>query len=212
MLLVMWVALALLCFFRAIEADGRAVLWWVGSLLCVAMGFLTKWTAPAFFYLTVGSLLWRRRQLCLLWSWRHGLAAGIAGLVVASWACSVAAQIGWDLLVDTVIREAQQRFNPGHNGRAYPWKESLSYPFLVMASLLPWSILALWTLRKSVLQRWDENTRKFIQFCHFWVWPNLLFWSLPGQHAVRYALPIAPGMIVLGIMGLLYWRGEDTPA
>jgi 4-amino-4-deoxy-L-arabinose transferase-like glycosyltransferase len=260
MLLVMWVALALLCFPRILEAElspslalrandkapglllsncdyqpllalrandeapglllsncdyqpllalrandrhPQRAIWWIAALLCVTFGFLTKWTAPAFFYVTVIPLLWQRRQLNLLWSWRHLLAVGIAGLVVISWACAVAAQTGWDLLIDTILREARQRFQPGHNGKPYPWKESLAYPFLVLAALLPWSILALSTLRQSVLEQWDDKTRRFIQLCHFWVWPNLLFWTLPGQHAVRYALPIAPGLIVLGIMGLL---------
>ncbi len=41
------------------------------SLLCVVAGTLTKWTAPAFFYLTVIPLLAWRRQLSLLIGWRH---------------------------------------------------------------------------------------------------------------------------------------------
>src|SRR5262249_47654644 len=49
---VMWVTAAVLFFLRATEeTTGRSDLgWWVAALLCVAGGFLTKWTAPAFFY------------------------------------------------------------------------------------------------------------------------------------------------------------------
>src|SRR5581483_4701386 len=69
-----WVAAALFCFLRALEiaeqtqragsiSDGEASiayasgslsewLWWQLALVCVAGGLLTKWTAPAFFYLT----------------------------------------------------------------------------------------------------------------------------------------------------------------
>ena len=58
----------------------------VGALLCVAGGTLTKWTAPAFFYLTVIPLLAWRRQLALLFGWRHLLAVSIAAFACAAWA------------------------------------------------------------------------------------------------------------------------------
>ena len=48
------------------------------SLLCVAGGTLTKWTAPAFLYLTVIPLLIWRGELRLLFGWRHLLAVGVA--------------------------------------------------------------------------------------------------------------------------------------
>src|SRR5579885_2161226 len=65
MLQVFWVAGSVLFFLRALEeresaeAHGlqpvglKAFRWWLAALLCVAGGVLTKWTAPAFFYLTV---------------------------------------------------------------------------------------------------------------------------------------------------------------
>src|SRR5206468_1982818 len=45
--------------------------WWLAALGCVAGGVLTKWTAPAFFYATAITLLWRRGQLRLLWRAPH---------------------------------------------------------------------------------------------------------------------------------------------
>ena len=56
MLQLAWVAGAVLCFVRAVEhreAGGRRTewLWLQAALLCMAGGALTKWTAPAFFYL-----------------------------------------------------------------------------------------------------------------------------------------------------------------
>src|SRR5262249_25337665 len=45
--------------------------WWFAAMLCVAGGVLTKWTAPAFFYATAITLLWRRGQLRLLLGRRH---------------------------------------------------------------------------------------------------------------------------------------------
>src|SRR5262245_22138565 len=81
---VAWVTAAILGFLRAVECPdvgARSVSegetapsltlraptwWWVAALLCVAGGFLTKWTAPAFFYATVIPLLGCRGQLRLL--------------------------------------------------------------------------------------------------------------------------------------------------
>jgi Dolichyl-phosphate-mannose-protein mannosyltransferase len=71
MLQVAWVAGCLIFFFRALEEHDRQspprVLWrwWLAAMLCMAGGLLTKWTAPAFFYATAITLLWRRGQLRL---------------------------------------------------------------------------------------------------------------------------------------------------
>src|SRR5262249_31744407 len=54
-----------------------AWLWWIGALLCVAGGVLTKWTAPAFFYGTGIPLLWWRGQLRLLFGRRHLVSAAL---------------------------------------------------------------------------------------------------------------------------------------
>jgi hypothetical protein len=213
MLQLMWVAAALLFFLRAVENEERktpSTHWWVLALMCVAAGFLTKWTAPAFFYLTAVTLLIWRRQLTLLLSWRHLLAAAIGAGLCAGWAWAVAAQVGWSTLIDAIQAEGAQRFQPNHHGRAYPWLESLTYPFAVLIANLPWSLPALWTLRPSFFQRWDENGRRLLQLLHCWTWPNLIFWSLPAQHHVRYSLPMCPGIVGLGVMALLAWAGAQT--
>src|SRR5262249_3012265 len=69
MTLVGWVTAALVCVRRALEC--RSATFWILALLCVAGGTLTKWTAPAFFYLTVVPLLAWRGELRLLFGWRH---------------------------------------------------------------------------------------------------------------------------------------------
>src|SRR5262245_29186195 len=117
MLQLAWVSAAIFFFARAYVAKdgGRSSAargWWIGALLCVAGGFLTKWTAPAFFYLTIGPfLVWRGR-----WRWLFGrdhlIAATIAVAICATWAAAVSSQVGWDTLSETVTREAAQRFAP----------------------------------------------------------------------------------------------------
>src|SRR5262249_7473269 len=58
MLQVFWTSAAIVFAWRALEKNQQH--WWLAALLCVAGGFLTKWTTPAFFYAAVVPLLWWR--------------------------------------------------------------------------------------------------------------------------------------------------------
>ncbi|HBI46515.1 MAG TPA: hypothetical protein DDY78_27225 [Planctomycetales bacterium] len=214
MLQLAWVAGALLCLLRAVErhetpdsAGGRRTewLWWQAALLCVAGGALTKWTAPAFFYLTaIPFLLWRR-QVGLLWSWPHLLSVLVAALPCAVWAAAVAYQVGWEPLYDTVRREALQHLSPIHHARPYPWGEVVGFPLLFLAANLPWSAAALFTLHPKFADLWDERGRRLLQALHCWVWPNLLFWSLVPGHRFRHGMPLQPGLAGLAAMVWIAW-------
>ncbi|HEX3148162.1 MAG TPA: glycosyltransferase family 39 protein [Gemmataceae bacterium] len=230
-----WVSAALLAFLRAVEgcdlaeteaqrgrpqpegvsrrprcASVSAVSnpWWVISLLCVTGGFLTKWTAPAFFYLAVVPFLLWRRQLRLLVSREHLVAATFATFLCAVWAELVSADVGWQTLADTVRQEAAQRFAPKANGKPYPFGESLAFPAIVLGATLPWAIPALYALHSRFLRRLNDRERLLVQLLHCWAWPNLLFWSLPAQHHVRYVLPIAPAITLLGVIVFGRWMGS----
>ncbi|QDU22257.1 ArnT family glycosyltransferase [Urbifossiella limnaea] len=206
MTLVGWVTAALILFHRALEAGERPSPGFLAaSLLCVAAGTLTKWTAPAFFALTAVPILAWRRQLQLLVGWPFLAATLVAVAVVAGWAALVTQQVGWDALADTVRKEAAYRFAPKSAAKGYPWSEVLTYPLLVWAAHLPLSLFALRTLRRGFAARWDDRGRLLLAFLHCWAWPNLLFWALVPNHNVRYALPVSPALMGLGVMGLLDW-------
>lgn len=206
MTLVGWVTAALVLFHRAIETEERSSsLWLVGSLLCVAAGTLTKWTAPAFFALTALPFLAWQRRLRLLVSGPFLVAVSIAVAAVAGWAMLVAQQVGWDAPIETVRKEAAYRFAPKSAAKGYPWAEVVTYPLLVWAAHLPLSLFALRTLRRGFAARWDDRSQLLLAFLHCWAWPNLLFWALVPNHNVRYALPLSPALMGLGVMGLLDW-------
>ena len=150
MTLVGWVTAAIVCFHRSIRDNGLSLGWLVAALVCVAGGTLTKWTAPAFFYLTAVPLLAWRGRLRLLFGWRHVFAVGIAFGLCVTWALAVAQQVGWDALSDTIRKEAAYRFNPPPKSKGYPWGSVAAYPFLVLAAHLPLSGFALLTLRRAV--------------------------------------------------------------
>jgi len=208
MTLVGWVTAAIVLFHRAMERESTAC--WIAALLCVAGGTLTKWTAPAFFYLTVLPLLAWRGELRLLFGWRHLLAVGIAGLACVGWVLAVSQQIGYESLVETVRKEAAYRFAPKSASKGYPWSDVVTYPLLVLAAHLPLSLFALLTLRSGFTAKWDDHGKLLLQLLHCWTWPNLLFWTLVPNHNIRYALPMSPGLMGLGIMGIISLFSRDA--
>ncbi len=213
MTLVGWVTAAIVFVHRALDAGRHGALLWIGALLCVAGGALTKWTAPAFFYLTLVPLLVWRGQVGLLFGWRHLLAVGVAGLVCAAWALAVVQQVGWDALVETIRKEAAYRFAP-KAGKGYPWGDVVAYPLAVIAAHLPVAGFAALTFRPSFWAALDERGKRLLQLLHCWTWPNLLFWTLVPNHNVRYALPMSAGLMGLGVVGLWAWwrdRADASP-
>jgi 4-amino-4-deoxy-L-arabinose transferase-like glycosyltransferase len=208
-----WVSAALLCFFRALEIaecmDRRRFahewLWWQLALLCIAGGVLTKWTAPAFFYLTVAPLLWWRGRLRYLWQPCHLLSVILAALPCLVWAMSAASLTGWETFLDAVKREALPRLSPAHHTRPYPSHEIVTFPLGFLAANLPWSAAALVTLSPRFSGLWDERGRRLLQFLHCWTWPNLLFWSVVPGHHLRHAMPLQPGLAGVAAMTWLAW-------
>lgn len=191
--------------------------WWLASLLCVAGGFLTKWTAPAFFYGTAVPLLWWRGRLRLLFGRGHLLAAAAAAGVCLGWAALAIAGTGWDVFYDTVSREALQRLSPSvhlealrelspsHQPQVYPWAAVLLHPLRILAATLPWSPFALAALWPGFMQHWDERGRRLLQALHCWAWPNLFFWSIIPEHALRHSFPLFPALSGLAAVVWLGW-------
>jgi 4-amino-4-deoxy-L-arabinose transferase-like glycosyltransferase len=221
-----WISAALLFFFRWLEeqesassgfclqpgadAPGSPGLCLL-SLLCVAGGFLTKWTAPAFFYATVLPLLAWRRQLRLLLCRDHLIAVALAGLVCGGWVVAAAAQVGWETFSTAVSREALQHLSPAHreatvrqmggHHQGLPYgAEAAFFPCKMLALALPWSLLALVTLRPGFVRQLDERGRFLWQALHCWAWPNLLVWTLLPDPSARHAAPLLPAFAGLAAM------------
>jgi 4-amino-4-deoxy-L-arabinose transferase-like glycosyltransferase len=225
MLQAFLVSASVLFFLRALEeresAEARGLQpvglgefkWWLAALLCVAGGVLTKWTAPAFFYLTVIPLLWWRGRLRLLWGRNHLIAAALGAAICFTWAGLAIRQAGWDVFVNTVSQEAMQRLVPHeiplaaghHHHRPYPWREALGHPFVVLGSAGPWSLFALVALWPGFAKLWDERGRRLLQALHCWAWPNLIFWTVVPEHAPRHSFPMFPALAGLGAMVWLAW-------
>jgi 4-amino-4-deoxy-L-arabinose transferase-like glycosyltransferase len=214
-----WVAAAIVCFLRALEIAegpphgrfGREWLWWQFALLCVAGGVLTKWTAPAFFYLTVVPLLWWRGRLRILWRPSHMLSVILAAAPCIAWGMAVVTRTGWETFWDAVRSEALPRLSPAHHTRPYPWHELVTFPAGFLAANLPWSAFAILTLVPGFAQLWDERGRRLLQLLHCWTWPNLLFWTLVPGHHLRHSLPLQPGLAGLAALVWIAWLDGGLP-
>ena len=203
-----WVAASLVCLYRAVEAHEagrREQLWWLAALLCVAGGVLTKWTAPAFFYLTAVPFLWWRGRLRLLVSRPHVVAALAGAALCWLWIVAVILRVGWEPFVETLRQEALPKLLPGQRDRAAAWYEPIRHPLHLFAENLPWSALALLTLRPAFMRLWDGDARRLLQLLHCWTWPNLLFWLLVPNHATRHTLPLVPGLMGLAALVVIAW-------
>ena len=202
MMQVMWTAGAILFFLRAYEVDSgpssetKSLHWWLLSFLFVAAGFLTKWTTPAFFYLTVLPLLWWQGRLRLLLGRKHLAGLGLALTLSLSWVAAAIYLEGWQTFYRTVYHEAMIRLQPNYSPEPYPWGETLFHPLKLLLVTLPYSAVALWTLKPGFAKFWDERQRTLLLALHCWVWPNMLLWSLitPPATVSRYSpqFPVWP--------------------
>ena len=211
---VLWVLASILFFLRATEDETRgpgAFGWWLAALLCVAGGFLTKWTAPQFFYGTVIPFLWWRGRLCWLKRWQHLVSAAVAALLCLAWIAAAVWLESWQAFWQTFAREAFSRLVPGYSGRPYPVWGALVHPVKLLLTALPWSVFALVALRPGFAQLWDERGRRLLQALHCWTWPQMLFWSLLTEHTPRHSFPLFPGLAGLAAMVWFAWQSGRLP-
>jgi 4-amino-4-deoxy-L-arabinose transferase-like glycosyltransferase len=225
MLQVAWVTASLLFFLCAIEEPPTAPsrlssVFCLLSLLCVAGGFLTKWTAPAFYYATILPFLWWRGQLRWLIQRDHLLGVGLASMVCGGWLFAAGSQVGWETLWTSVSREALQHLSPAHrhetvmqmgeshrHGANY-WAESLLFPWKMLALALPWSLLIPFTMRSGFVRQLDDRSRMLWQAMHCWLWPNLLIWTFLPDPSSRHAAPILPAVVGLSALWFKYAVSE----
>ncbi|MBL8799102.1 MAG: glycosyltransferase family 39 protein [Planctomycetia bacterium] len=220
MLQVAWIAGAVLFGLRAVEAAEDAEgtpswPWFLAALGCVAGGFLTKWTAPLFFYATLLPLLYWRGRLRLLWGVPHLAGVVLATSLCLGWAAWAASLTGWEEFRDTVWREAVQHLSPvhhqatvrqlgeHHHDKLDYWGHALAFPPKILGMSLPWSFFALLALRPSFYRSLSGKRQFLLQALHCWTWPNLLIWTFLPDPSPRHAAPLLPGITGLAALWLV---------
>ncbi len=171
------------------------------SAFCLAAGALTKWTAPAFFLLTVVSFTLVSGQWRLWRCWAPWSALALAVGLCLLWVGAVLQAVGPEMFLETLHQEAAYRLLPQGRRTGMSLLEGLTFPLRVGAALLPLSLPALLMLAPRYHRRLPPSARRLALFLHCWAWPNLLFWTLVPNHNVRYVLPILPAVVGLGVLG-----------
>ncbi len=219
---VAWVSGAIIFFFRAIENEQTSLNDTLIAFTCLTAGTLTKWTAPAFYYGTALPLLAWRGRLSWLIGRQHLLGLALTITLCLSWLTVAGQRAGWDILAETVYREASQHLSPGlrqeaiaqmgagHQSHLGYVGQTLLHPLWLLAMNAPWSLLALATLWPGFLRSWDKRGVRLWQALHCWLWPNLLFWSLLPQHSARHSFPLFPAFAGLAAM-MWFWIWRAGP-
>jgi hypothetical protein len=66
-------------------------------------------------------------------------------------------------------------------------------------------------MRPSFFRLWDRHGQDLLIALHSWVWPQMLFWSLPNEHTPRHSFPLFPGLAGLTAMVWLAWHEDRLP-
>lgn len=206
-LLGFFVVLALIAFYRAIEAEagpswlsgprGWALLAWVA----VALGILTKGPVALVIPVLVAGpyAFWRRRSR-VVW---HPFGWVPALLLLLPWVLAVEAQVP-GFLRYAMVTETWQRLTTRELDRSGPIWYFL--PFLI-GGCFPWVLV----VAASVRERWRElqgNERRPVIYLALWIALPLLFFSFSQSKRPQYILPLVAAVALLTAWA---WSGERLP-
>jgi 4-amino-4-deoxy-L-arabinose transferase-like glycosyltransferase len=236
MLVVFWVALALLCFFRAVDGQqfgtvmmpgerhlgesvarqaasisvtseravrfgsGRELCWWVAALLAVAMGTLTKWHAPVFFYATAITYLGWTGRIRKLWQVGHLCGVMVAAGFLGVWVLVVVQRVGWEVLWQTLWEQALPRLSPAHQHGERLWLEVPAHPWKMLICGMPWSLFAGLAFWRRWYEQLTPQLQSLVRTLHCWTWPSLVIFTLLPDHDSRHSMPLLTGWVTLGAL------------
>ncbi|HMP15798.1 MAG TPA: glycosyltransferase family 39 protein [Gemmatales bacterium] len=210
-MLVMWVLGAWGCFLQVIKQNSQensSLLWWIASLLCVAGGVLTKWTGFLFFYVMAIPLLAWQRQLWRLFHWHHLLAACIAMMLVMTWLGTVIHELGWEQVCNMLWQEGAPRVLHNKNASRQLLLETVLHPIKVIGIAAPWSLVALYAWRRSLLR--SPTLLEKSLFC--WAIGGTILMTLLPDHNIRQSFSLVPAWTILGVICLQKcWKAPLLP-
>lgn len=206
-LLGFFVVLALIAFYRAIEAEADpsrfagerrwALLAWVA----VALGILTKGPVALVVPLLVAGpyAFWRRRSL-VVW---HPFGWVPALLLLLPWVLAVEARVP-GFLRYALITETWQRLTTQELQRGGPIWYFLPY---LIGGCFPWVLV----VAASARERWRErraHERRPLVYLALWIAMPLLFFSFSQSKRPQYILPLVAAVALLTAWA---WSGERLP-
>ncbi|PHN05629.1 hypothetical protein CRP01_16715 [Flavilitoribacter nigricans DSM 23189 = NBRC 102662] len=155
-----------------------------------AVGFLLK-GLPAIVFLGISLLVYfvYRGRFRKLFSWQHLVGMLIFGVLVGGYYLIYHQHNSLERVFTTLVSESSKR-----TVVRFGWKETmvhlLSFPFEMIYHFLPWTVLAIYLIRKDVVQLIRRDS--FITFNALLFLANILpYWSSPEVYP-RYLLMLAP--------------------
>jgi 4-amino-4-deoxy-L-arabinose transferase-like glycosyltransferase len=202
-LLSLFVVLAVMAFYLAVEAEGEGPWWTVGNWTiaawaAMALGVLTKGPVALAVPLLVAApyAAWRRRSL-RVW---HPAGPLVLLLLVVPWLAVVEHRLP-GFLRYALLTETWQRLTTPALRRTGPVWYFLPY---LVAGCFPWLLLVAASARTAWRRPAD---RRAVAYLALWVVVPLLFFSFSQSKRPQYILPLVPAVALLAA-----WAWERAPA
>lgn len=183
-----------------------ATRWCLGYSIAALATLAKGPQAPVYFCGAIGIYSLLKRDWKILLHWGHFAGIGLFVALVGSWLVPYGIRAGWESVPKIFMDNVGLQF-----ARQTSWdlvEHMATYPFEILACLLPWSPFLISFFQKS----FRDSIRP--------VWPQLSFsvlvmilafpsvWMVPGAQT-RYYMPIYPffaPLVALSIQGC--WSGE----
>lgn len=160
------------------------------SYLLAAAGFMLKGLPAVVFQGTTMLVYFAyRRSFRRLFSWQHILGGAAFALIVGGYYMVYAHYNGLDTVFTTLFRESSKR-TVTHFGIKETVLHLFTFPFEMLYHFLPWSLMAIYFIRKDIVALIRQNS--FITFNLIAFLANILvYWASPEVYP-RYLLMLAP--------------------
>jgi len=207
MVFTLLVSLSLWSWFWLNKAATNGVRQWLLPLVMVALAFLAKGPpAIIFFYLGVIPFLIVKKRWRELFSFGHFIGFLGMSLIISGWIMMMINSTGAQILLDTLKREVLYR--EGSSSALDYIKHIPSYPLELFAAMLPFSLLLVPLLFRSVRKLLQSNYGSIYTFALLAFLANLPIYWFKGNSSVRYFMPMFPTILVLTALMFELYRNR----
>ena len=197
--ITMWTGLVLLCFALAETRPQRRRLYLCLMYVAAGFGVLTKGPVAVFLPAVVFFLyLASQKRLGDLRLMMLPTGAVISLAIVVPWYYLLYLEHGWEYIGSFIFGENLGRYAEavGEQSRGL-----LFYFPVMLADLLPWSLLIPLSLWWAIRERWQDRV---VRLLVLWIAVIVVFFSLSGTKEDLYILPIVPAEAAL--IGAMFAR------